>query len=170
MPKRLDEFSAKQPIFIDANIFLSHAFDVNSACVDFLQKVESSSVKAVTSSLVLEEVFFKLLMQSASNFVEKATVDKLKSAMRNDTNKQQIFKPVREYGKYIRILKDAGMTILALKGEDMMLAIDKAETHNLIIADAAHLAVMEQKGIVHIASADGDFAAIPTITQWSPAA
>jgi predicted nucleic acid-binding protein len=90
MLKKLNDFNERKLIFIDANIFLYHAFNFGDACVDFLQKVESGLIKAATSSLVLEEVFFKLLLQSASNFIEKVTVDKLKNALRNDTVKQQI--------------------------------------------------------------------------------
>ena len=168
MLKKLNDFNEKKLIFIDANIFLYHAFNFGDACVDFLQKVESGFIKAATSSLVLEEVFFKLLLQSASNFIEKVTVDNLKNALQNDTVKQQILKPVGEYRKYIRILKDTGMTIFELKGEDILLAIDKTEANGLIIADAAHLVIMQKRGIVHLASADNDFLSVTDIIQWSP--
>jgi predicted nucleic acid-binding protein len=65
-------------------------------------------------------------------------------------------------------LKDAGMTIFELKGEDILLAIDKTEANGLIIADAAHLVIMQKKGIVHLASADNYFLSVTDIIQWSP--
>ncbi|GFP25587.1 hypothetical protein HKBW3S43_01177 [Candidatus Hakubella thermalkaliphila] len=74
MPKNLKDFRGKEPIFIDANIFLHHAFDVNPVSVEFLKKVESFDLKAYTSALVIEEVTFKLIMQSASNFLDKVTL------------------------------------------------------------------------------------------------
>ncbi|GFP19953.1 hypothetical protein HKBW3S03_01457, partial [Candidatus Hakubella thermalkaliphila] len=51
MPKNLKDFRGKEPIFIDANIFLHHAFDVNPVSVEFLKKVESFDLKAYTSAL-----------------------------------------------------------------------------------------------------------------------
>ena len=56
MLKRINDFSGKAPIFIDANIFLHHAFNTNQNSVEFLKKVESSGLKGYTSALVLEEV------------------------------------------------------------------------------------------------------------------
>lgn len=52
----------------------------------------------------------------------------------------------------------------------MIKAVQKAKTYGLITADAAHLAVMERKGIQHIATADNDFVSVPDITVWSPSA
>ena len=70
MPKNLAEFKGTHPIFLGANIFLFHAFDSNEIAVDFLKKIEIEGFKVYTSSLVLEEVFFKLTLQSASNFTD----------------------------------------------------------------------------------------------------
>jgi predicted nucleic acid-binding protein len=120
MVRNLNDFREKELIFIDANIFLYHAFNSNDDAVSFLQKVESSSFKASTSSLVLEEVFFKLLMQSASNFIEKVTVDKVKSALKDETRRGSILGPLIEYGKYIGVLRDAGMKVFNLTGEDVL--------------------------------------------------
>jgi predicted nucleic acid-binding protein len=36
------------------------------------------------------------------------------------------------------------------------------------MADAAHLAVMERKGISHMASSDSDYMAVSNITLWTP--
>jgi hypothetical protein len=39
MVRNLSDFVKKKPIFIDANIFLCHAFDTNDDAVKFLQIV-----------------------------------------------------------------------------------------------------------------------------------
>ena len=113
MEKKLKEFNEKEAIFIDANIFLHHAFDVNPISVQFLKKVESSNTKAYTSALVIEEVMFKLILQSASNFFGKMTLDDVKGLLKNSKYKEKIFKPVIEYRGYIDILKDFGLGVLA---------------------------------------------------------
>ena len=168
MQKNLKDFKEKDAIFIDANIFLHHAFDANSTSVEFLKKVESSNLKAYTSALVIEEVTFKLVIQSASNFLDKVTIPNVKALLKDTRVRERIFEPVTEYRGYIDLLKDFGLTVLDLTDKDMTAAVHKSKTCGLITADAAHIAVMERKGITHLASNDQDFRAVSNITLWSP--
>ncbi|MEW6408500.1 MAG: type II toxin-antitoxin system VapC family toxin [Nitrospirota bacterium] len=168
MQRNLKDFKGKEAIFIDANIFLHHAFDVNPISVDFLKKVESFDLKAYTSALVIEEVIFKLILQSASNFLDKITLQNVKVLLKDTENKEKVFRPVEKYRGYINNLKDFGLTILDLTDKDMAVAIQEAKTYGLITADAAHIAVMERKGITHMASSDSDFNVVNNITLWSP--
>ena len=73
-----------------------------------------------------------------------------------------------EYREYIDTLKDFGLAVLDLTDKDMALALEKAKAYGLMMADAAHLAVMERKGISHLASSDSDFKAVSHITLWTP--
>jgi predicted nucleic acid-binding protein len=168
MQKNLRDFKGKDAIFIDANIFLNHAFDINPISIEFLIKIESFNYKVCTSALVLEEISFKLLMQSASNFLNKVSMQSVKSLLQDDKKRKQILNPVVEYMNYIELLKESGMVIIDLKGSDMISAVQKARAYGLITADAAHLAVMERKGIHNIATGDNDFKVVPDITLWSP--
>ncbi len=168
MQKSLKEFKEKEAIFIDANIFLHHAFDINAISVQFLKKVESSDIKAYTSALVIEEVMFKLVMQSASNFLDKVTVQDVKELLRESDNRERIFKPVLEYRSYIDVLRDFGLVILDVTDKDMITALQRAKEFGLIMADAAHIGVMERKGITHMASSDSDFRSLKNVTLWSP--
>lgn len=73
-----------------------------------------------------------------------------------------------EYRGYIDTLKNFGLIVLDLTDKDMITALQKAKRYGLITADAAHIAVMERKGITHIASSDSDFKGVDEITLWSP--
>ncbi len=168
MPKNLRDFSGREAIFIDANIFLHHAFDMNPISVEFLKAVECSNLKACTSALVIEEITFKLIMQSASNFLEKLTLQNVKILLKDKKAKEKIFKPVIEYTGYLDMLKNFGLMVLDLTDKDMTAAIKKAKMYGLVTADAAHLAVMERRGIVHMASGDRDFEVVAELTLWSP--
>ncbi len=168
MQKNLKDFKGKEAIFIDANIFLHHAFDSSPTSVAFLKIVESFNIKAFTSALVIEEVMFKLVMQSASNFLGKVTLQGIKVFLKDSRNREKVFKPVAEYREYLDRLKDFGLAVLDLTDKDMVLALEKTKAYGLIMADAAHIAVMERKGIVHMASSDTDFKAISNITLWTP--
>lgn len=168
MRKRLEDFAGEAPIFIDANIFLHHAFGTNDLSVEFLKRVESENIKAYTSALVMEEITFKLVMQSASNFVEKVNLDKLKRFLTDAKNRKKAVGPVEEYMGYIHTLRDMGMRILDVSGDDVAASIRKTKQHGLITADAVHLAVMERKGIRYIATSDEDFNDVDGITTWAP--
>ena len=168
MWKNLKDFTGKDGIFIDANIFLHHAFDINSVSVEFLKRIESSNIRVYTSALVIEEITFKLVMQSASNFLDRVTLDGVKKLIKDNNSREKVFRPVEEYREYINNLKDMGLTVLDLTDKDMALGIHKAKTFGLITADAAHLAVMDRKDIRHIASNDRDFEEVSDITLWSP--
>ena len=88
MQKNLRDFKGKDAIFIDANIFLNHAFDINPISIEFLKKIESFNYKVCTSALVLEELSFKLLMQSASNFLNKVSMQSVKSLLQDEAKKK----------------------------------------------------------------------------------
>ena len=168
MPRSLKDFHGEASVFIDANVFLQHAFGSNSDSMEFLKRVETENIRAYTSALVLEEVAFKLVMQSASNFVEKINLDKLKRFLADAGNREKALVPVKNYMGYIQMLKEMGLKIVDLTGGDITVAIEKASANGLITADGAHLSVMERKGIKHIATSDQDFGTLDDITQWSP--
>ena len=83
MPQ-LHEYDLDEPIFIDANIFLFHAFDDpdhGDAATDFLTTIEEGRVRGVTSPLVLDEVFFKILVQEAAAELAKPTIWNIRKAL-----------------------------------------------------------------------------------------
>ncbi len=166
--KPLSKFKSKARIFVDANIFLYHAFDLNEISVKFLQRVEKGDVKACTSLLVLEEVFFKLLVQQTSNFITKVNLEKVKSFLKQPKTREKVYPPLFRYFQYIKTLKAGGLTISDLREEDMGKALQFSGRWGVLTADALHLAVMERKKIKHIASADSDFEGIEGITLWKP--
>jgi predicted nucleic acid-binding protein len=164
----LKDFPDNNGIFIDANIFLHHAFGTNDVSIEFLKRVENIAVKAFTSVLVLEEVFFKLLLQQASNFIEKITVKKLKSYLQDDVKRSEIFTSLTQYQNFITILKGSGLRIIELRGTDLDIALHLAERWGIVTADAFHLAVMKRRRLTHLASDDTDFERVQEITLWRP--
>ncbi len=170
MQKNLRDFEGSSPVFIDAMIFLHHAFDTNPVSMGFLNRIELSNIKAYTSALVPEEVSYKMMMQSASNYLEKVTVHHVKKFLENPKNRGKVLSPLIEYMAYLDKLQEAGMTVIDMKGSDMKQAAHYAKDNGLITVDAAHLAVMLRKAIRNIATEDADFAAVTNVTVWSPAA
>jgi predicted nucleic acid-binding protein len=168
MQRNLKDFSGKEPIFIDANIFLHHAFDLNSDSIEFLKKVETVNLKAFTSALVIEEITFKLIMQSASNFLSRVTLPKVKDLLKDKLKREKVIAPVEAYRSYINSLKDLGLKILDLTDEDMKRALQISKAYGLVTADASHVAVMERTRVGSLATGDSDFRVLKEITVWSP--
>ena len=107
-------------------------------------------------------------MQSASNLLDPITLKGVKGLLKKPDKKNLILKPVSAYMEYIEMLTKFGLVVLELTGRDMVRALQKAQDHGLMTADAAHLAVMERKGIEHLASSDKDFISVETLTVWAP--
>lgn len=170
MQKNLRDFEGTSAIFIDATVFLQHAFDTNPVSVEFLNRIELSNIKAYTSALVLEEVSYKIMMQSASNFLEKVSVQHVKKLLENQRNRGKVLTPLIEYMEYISKLQEAGLNVIDLRSSDIKQAAQLSKDHGLITADAAHLAVMLRKSIHNISTGDYDFSLVPNITVWSPSA
>ncbi|MBW2039768.1 MAG: PIN domain-containing protein [Deltaproteobacteria bacterium] len=166
--RELKNFPERASIFVDANIFLHHAFGINEVSVEFLKRVENISVKAYTSVLVLEEVFFKLMLQVSSNFLERVTIKRVKSLLKDESKRSEIFRPLFEYQNFLNVLRDSGLRISEVRTSDLDTALRLSEKWGLVTADALHLAVMKRRGLTHLASDDSDFEGIEDISLWKP--
>jgi len=166
--RNLKEFEGDEPIFIDANIFLHHAFDSRPGAVEFLARLERQGLRAYTSTLVLEEVMFILLVQSLGMARAADDPAKLNDTLMNPEARKLAMLSVRKYFEYIDVLKACGLQIISLTDGDLSTALDVISGSGIMTADACHVAVMKRKGISHIATADGDFARVADIVAWTP--
>lgn len=168
---RLCEFDLDEPIFIDANIFLFHAFDdpdYGDVATDFLTAVEEGRIRGVTSPLVLDEVFFKIMVQEAATELAKPTIWNIRKALKDPAFVHRVSVPVRKYQSYLKNLILLGLDVPEVTASVMFAAVEISADTGLLITDAAHVALMQEKGIVHIASDDEDFTPIPGLTLWKP--
>jgi len=111
MIRNLTDFVADEPIFIDANIFLFHAFDDErrgGIATSFLTRIEKEEIGALTSSLVVDEVFFNILVQEAAAHLEKPTIWNIKQAMKESAFVEKVYAPVLEYRTYLESLAFQG--------------------------------------------------------------
>jgi predicted nucleic acid-binding protein len=171
MVQDLTDFVADEPIFIDANIFLFHAFDDEEhgkAATSFLTRIENEETEALTSSLVVDEVFFKILVQEAAAHLERPTIWNIKRAMKEKAFVEKVYAPVLEYKTYLESLAFLGMRIVEVTGAHMLATADVGAEAGLLITDAAHVAVMRERGIRNLATADADLFDIEGITAWAP--
>ena len=73
-----------------------------------------------------------------------------------------------EYKAYLEDLAFLGLNIVDVTGSDMFAAPDIGADQALLITDAAHVAVMHDLNIRHLATDDADLSHIPDIIVWTP--
>ncbi len=171
MSQNLANFAADKAIFVDANIFLFHAFDderYGQVATAFLTKIENEEIEALTSSLVIDEVLFKILVQAAAAHLDRPTIWNIKRAMKGKDFAAEVYAPVLEYKSYLESLALLGMRIVDVTGTHMLTAADIGAEVGLLITDAAHVAVMREQGTSHLATADADLFNIAGVTAWVP--
>jgi len=172
MANALATFHLAAPIFVDANIFLFHAFahpQHGDAARRFLERVELAEVNAVTSVLVENEVLFKILVQEAAGRLTHSTIWNVRRALRDDLAfREQVYRPARQYLGYIEALTHKGMMLVNITAGQMQRAVDLGRQLGLLITDATHVATWQAQGIVHVATDDEDLWRVPGVTAWGP--
>ena len=115
MANTLDDFRTAETIFIDANVFLHHAFanPLNIAPVErFLGRVEYGEINAPPSVLVINEVAFKIVLHAAASQMARPTAWNMRQMLRDNTAfRTQVYLPTQQYIAYIQALTATGLTV-----------------------------------------------------------
>ncbi len=167
----LGNFTGKERIFIDANIFIYNALDdpnYAQACSDFLRRIETNKIKGVITPHIMDEVLFKILVAEASQHIEKFNIPKLKKELKNARFSSMVYKPVKEYSEYLTELTYGGLETLTVESVLVEKSIDLGMRYGLLTTDAIHLSTMEQFGIINFATKDSDFERVKSINIYKP--
>ncbi len=166
---KLSQFDSDEEIYIDANIFINTMlknpkyFD---SCKSFLEKVERGEVNAVISPLVLDEVCFKIIIETLRTKLEMRGSEIIEEIKKNPKLINSV-KP--ELMTFLFIIENyRGLKIISARSLTGIKTIENIVNHNLLPRDALHLAVMDSYSIKHIATADSDFERINSINVWMP--
>jgi len=93
--------------FLNASIFLAVLLDTKEAgeCQMMLTKIERGKLTAVTSTHVLEEVAFKLLIAKASEIIQTKNIWEIRERLKSDGKiRQECYKVLYRFIEYIKIL------------------------------------------------------------------
>lgn len=169
---RLGNFDLRELIFLDANIFVDHASanpSYGKSCEEFLEKVESKKVVAITTTAVLDEVGYILSLLEGARALK---TDELKIVRKKIKEDQKLamacYKKVREYMKYIFFLGERGLDIREVEPKDVLIATMVGGEYRLLFTDSLHLSVMKRLKLKNIATRDSDFERVKDVTIWSP--
>lgn len=157
-------------IFIDANIFtyLLTGHPIHGrACQQLLERVENGYLEAYISPLVVDEVSYVLMVQTARKTKRIGDVRSIKQEMLAAW--QECLAPVGEFHDYLDTIISAGhLKVLSLDYSISRIALECAKEHRLLPRDALHVACCKAYGIKDMATNDGDFRRVSFLTLWQP--
>ncbi|MBN1234848.1 MAG: PIN domain-containing protein [Methanotrichaceae archaeon] len=157
-------------MFIDANIFtylLTGHPIYGRNCQQLLEKVESGDLEAFISPLVIDEVSYVLMVQTARKTGVSQDAKSIKRAMLADW--QECLTPVGKFYDYLDLLISTGhLKVLSLDYSVSRIALKCAKEYRLLSRDALHVACCEAYGIREMATNDGEFKRVSFLTLWNP--
>jgi predicted nucleic acid-binding protein len=157
-------------MFIDANIFtylLTGHPVYGRSCQELLEKVEHGDITGFISPLVIDEVSYILMVQTARELKGSTETKSMKRVMSGIW--QECLGPVGKFYEYLDHLISAGnLKVLSLDYSISRIALECAREYRLLPRDALHTACCKAYGIKDIATNDGDFQRIGFLRVWKP--
>jgi len=168
----LIDFDLPDLIFVDANIFVDHASanpGYGKPCKEFLEKIETGNLAAITTTAVLDEVGYILSLLEGARVLETQELKIVRKKLKED-HKLAVacYDKVGEYMRYIFYLEEGGLDIQKVEPKDIFIATMVGGEYNLLFTDSLHLSVMKRLQIKNIATRDSDFERAQEVTVWSP--
>jgi predicted nucleic acid-binding protein len=154
-------------IFLDANTLIYHFTSEPSyglACTQLLKRVEQQQVRGFTSSHALADVSHRLMTLEA---IQRFGWPHAGIAARLRKRHREIPK-LTLYGQALATLPRLRIRVVAVTRALVEAATVLSQQHELLTGDALVVAVMQQQGLVNIASLDADFDRVPSIVRYAP--
>jgi predicted nucleic acid-binding protein len=150
-------------IFLDANIFIYALGGQSQPCLNLLFRCAREEVYGVTTIEVINEVTHRLMLAEAlaSGVIKRPRAQDLKGKT----------EAIRQLGEYwARVNKIFSVNILILKPDEPRLhrAHNTRSRYGLLTTDSLILAAMDEYGIDCLASRDGDFDHVSSLTIYKP--
>jgi predicted nucleic acid-binding protein len=160
----LDQIPAGARITVDANIFIYHFTGKSRDCHDLLLRCQSREVTAEIPCHTALEVLHRLMT--------------IESVVAGVTGSGNIARKLAEKPERVRsltrchaefaALSRLGVTIVDTTVEALGRVSAICLRHGLLANDAALVAVMETRGVGHLATADSNLLGLPHIQSYLP--
>lgn len=160
----LPELSARQTVFIDANIFIYHFTGLSQECSRFLERCERGDLWGITAVHILLEVLHRLMMIEA---VTKGLVTSGNVA-RKLRKRPNLVKQLTDYQTQTEAILEMGIEAVGLTSDSLKLSYPYRRRDELLVNDSLTVAVMEAEGILNLVTADLDFTRVEGLRVYSP--
>ncbi len=151
-------------VFIDSNIFIDGLNGRSRIAKRFLERCAREEVTGVTSVEVIGEVTHKLMLAEAISvgaIASEADVPRLK-------RQPAAVQSLRRYWQQVETILGGNLLVLSLDESRVRRAQGVRNRFGLLTTDSLIFAVMEEHGLTSLASNDGDFSVVPSVTVYRP--
>jgi len=153
-------------VFIDSNIFLyvtlAHP-KYRYSCKRFLERVDEGDLHGLTSVLVCNEVFHRLMIAE----ITKRLGITAKQAVKLIKERPETIEKLEIVWVEMKLIENSNVRILSA---DTLFPsfVEISRKYNLLATDAIHVATMKKHGVKNIATNDRDFERVDWIKVWKP--
>lgn len=149
-------------MFVDANVPLAAILEEQraDAAEEFLLRVENCEILAVTSTVVLGEMFHRLLIAEACRLFHVPS----HMALRRLKQQPSLFQQLHESWSLLNEFLELPFTIHPMDRDVFVEALMLSKKYQLLINDATHVALMVRNDIEFMASFDHDLERVDFVT------
>lgn len=161
---RFEELKPGTTIFIDANIFIYHFTGISEECSSLLERCEGEEILGFTTTNILLEVIYRLMMLEAlaRGLVTTGNVaKKLKS-------KPEIVKQLTVYANQAQKIPEMNINIIPITQELCYQAVAWQQKYGLMTNDSILLAACRQQDCIFLASNDRAFSQVENLILLQP--
>jgi uncharacterized protein len=162
-----DDIQGGQAIFVDANVFLYYFtahLKYGPACKNLLDRIENREIVGFTSAHVLTEIVHRLMTIEACQRFGWSVKGIARRLRKHAAEVQQLTRSRQAVDEITLI----GVDVLSVGKKHISVAPDISRQAGLLCGDALIVAVMQDQGLILLASEDADFDRVPGITRYAP--
>jgi predicted nucleic acid-binding protein len=161
------DIPAGAAVFVDANTLVYHFVPeprLGAACRDLLERFARQELLGFTSAHVVSNVGHRLMTLEAADRFGWPIAG---IAQRLQWHSDQI-RQLTRFGQAVDEIPAFGIQILPITAGLVSAAAALSQQHGLLSGDALVVAVMRERGLVHLASHDADFDPVPGLSRYAP--
>ncbi len=155
-------------IFVDTNIYL-HFTGNSVTCTAFFNRIARGEIIAYVNTEVLSDLLHKLMLAEAFNkgLVKKAHAILFKKHLQSNRNALSI---ISDNQRQFEDTLSIGLKVIRITKNLLIETKNERSAHGLMTNDSLHIGTMNRNNVPlkNIATYDGDFSHISTITIWAP--
>jgi predicted nucleic acid-binding protein len=155
-------------VFVDANTFvyaLSRHAQLGASCRGLLERIDREDISGVTSGHVLSETAHRLMTLEACATLGWPFTRVAQRLKRHPAELQKLSAHQQALGR----IRSSRVQVVAVGADLLLAAADLSRQYGLLSGDALVVAVMQARGVTHLASHDADFDRVPGISRYGPA-
>jgi predicted nucleic acid-binding protein len=152
-------------VFIDANIFVYHFGGRSLECKTLLERCTRRALFGYTSTPVLAEVLPRRMVAEA---IATGLVT-ARTAVRKLGETPEMGKQLTQYQDDVGRIPHMRLTVLPLTLSIVQASGEVRKREGLLTNDSFVVAFMREQGLVHLATANGDFDRVSDIKIYKPA-